>query len=79
MFGLSLMRGVDFACTITFNNVPEVIGAALIASKVGVPLSVALTFDSTCRLKSGPSLAEAIGEIDTQTGKGAPDFYLLNC
>ena len=71
--------GVDFACAMTFNNVPEAVGAARAAAKIGVPLSVALTLDSTCRLKSGPSLAEAITEIDTQTGKAAPEFYLLNC
>ena len=71
--------GVDFACAMTFNNVPEAIGAARAASKIGVPLSVALTLDSTCRLKSGPSLAEAITEIDAQTGEEAPEFYLLNC
>ncbi len=71
--------GVDFACAMTFNNVPEAIGAARAASQIGVPLSVALTLDSTCRLKSGPSLSEAITEIDAQTGEDAPDFYLLNC
>jgi len=30
-------------------------------------------------LKSGPTLGEAITEIDAQTGEDAPDFYLLNC
>lgn len=71
--------GVDFACAMTFNNVPETVGAARAASSIGVPLSVSLTLDSTCRLKSGPSLAEAITEIDAQTGEQAPQFYLLNC
>ncbi len=77
--GTLKLSGVDFACALTFNNVPEAIGAARAAAKIGVPLSVALTLDSTCRLKSGPTLAEAITEIDTQTGEDAPDFYLLNC
>jgi S-methylmethionine-dependent homocysteine/selenocysteine methylase len=71
--------GVDFACAATFNNVAESIGAARAAAKIGVPLSVSLTLDSTCRLKSGPSLGDAITEIDAQTGSAAPDFYLLNC
>ena len=71
--------GVDFASALTFNNVPEAVGAARAASKIGVPLSVALTLDSTSRLKSGPSLADAITEIDALTGEDAPDFYLLNC
>lgn len=71
--------GVDFVSAQTFNNVPEAVGAARAAASIGVPLSIALTLDSTTRLKSGPSLAEAITEIDRQTGKDAPDFYLLNC
>lgn len=70
---------VDFACALTFNNAPEAIGAARAASKIGVPLSISLTLDSTHRLKSGPSLAEAIAEIDAEAGEHAPDFYLLNC
>jgi homocysteine S-methyltransferase len=70
---------VDFACAMTFNNIPESVGAARAAAKIGVPLSVSLTLDSSCRLKSGPSLAEAIETIDEQAGDQAPDFYLLNC
>src|SRR3546814_3538382 len=44
---------VDFACAMTFNNIPEATGAARAAARIGVPLSVALTLDSTHRLKSG--------------------------
>lgn len=71
--------GVDFACAMTFNNVPEAVGVARAASNSGVPLFVSLTLDTSCRLKSGPSLAEAITDIDAQTGEDAPEFYLLNC
>ncbi|SEN84659.1 homocysteine S-methyltransferase [Roseovarius tolerans] len=71
--------GVDFASAQTFNNVPEAVGACRAASKLNVPLSVALTLDSNCKLKSGPTLGEAITEIDAKTGEHAPDFYLLNC
>jgi homocysteine S-methyltransferase len=71
--------GVDFAVALTFNNVPEAVGATRAAARIGVPLSVSLTLDSTGHLKSGPSLAAAITEIDTIAGEDAPDFYLLNC
>jgi len=70
---------VDFACAMTFNNIPESVGASRAAAKIGVPLSVSLTLDSTFRLKSGPALGEAIVTIDDQAGDEAPDFYLLNC
>jgi S-methylmethionine-dependent homocysteine/selenocysteine methylase len=73
------VSGVDFVSALTFNNVTEAIGAARAAARIGLPLSISLTLDSTCHLKSGPSLAEAITEIDAQTGADAPDFYLLNC
>lgn len=73
------LAGVDFASAQTFNNVPEAVGACRAAAKIGVSLSVALTLDSSHRLKSGISLPEAITEIDAQTGDDAPDFYLINC
>ena len=70
---------VDFAGAATFNNIPEAVGAARAAARIGLPLSVSLTLDSTHRLKSGPTLGEAITEIDAQTGDDAPDYYLVNC
>ncbi len=71
--------GVDFVSAMTFNNVPEAVGAARAAGKLDLSLSISLTLDSTHRLKSGVSLPEAIHQIDEQTGADAPDFYLLNC
>lgn len=70
---------VDFACAMTFNNIPEAVGAARAAARIGIPLSVALTLDSTHRLRSGPTLGEAVTAIDAQTGVDAPDYYLVNC
>jgi S-methylmethionine-dependent homocysteine/selenocysteine methylase len=69
---------VDLALAITFNNVPESIGVARAAKKIGVPLAISLTLDSTSKLNSGPSLAEAITQIDDETDL-APEFYLINC
>ncbi len=71
--------GVDFAVAATFNNVPEAVGVSRAAARIGVPLFVSLTLDSTHRLKSGPSLGDAITEIDALAGEAAPEFYLLNC
>ena len=70
---------VDFVCAATFNNIAESVGALRAADRIGVPLSVSLTLDSSCRLKSGPTLAEAITEIDAQAGDAAPEFYMVNC
>jgi len=69
---------VDLALAITFNNIPESIGVARAAKKIGVPLAISLSLDSTSKLNSGPSLADAIATIDVETDL-APEFYLINC
>lgn len=69
---------VDFALAITFNNVPESIGVARAAAKIGVPLGISLSLDSSAKLNSGPSLAEAITAIDKETDE-SPEYYLINC
>lgn len=69
---------VDVAWALTFNNIPEAIGAARAAARIGVPLAVSFTLDSASRLSSGPSLAQAIGTVEAETG-GAPVFYSLSC
>ncbi len=69
---------VDMAWAMTFNNVPEAVGLARAAKSAGLPLAMGLTLDSTCKLKSGPTLSEAITEIDRQTDAG-PDFFACNC
>lgn len=71
--------GVDLVVGMTFNNVPEAVGIARAAYRIGLPLSVSFTLDSTARLKSGPSLREAIEAVDLQAGDARPDFYGINC
>jgi S-methylmethionine-dependent homocysteine/selenocysteine methylase len=68
----------DLALAITFNNIPESVGVARAAAKIGVPLAISLSLDSTSKLSSGPSLVEAITAIDRETDQ-SPEFYLVNC
>lgn len=70
---------VDFVSAVTFNNVPEAVGVARAAARIGLPLSVSFTLDSNHRLKSGPSLKEAIESVDAEAGDARPDFYGINC
>lgn len=70
--------GVDMAWAMTFNNVPEAVGVAHAAKSIGVPLGMGLTLDNTCKLKSGPTLGEAMVEIDALT-ENSPEFYACNC
>ena len=69
---------VDLALAVTFNNVPESVGVARAAAKIGVPLGISLSLDSSSKLNSGPRLAEAITAIDKETDQ-SPEFYLINC
>jgi homocysteine S-methyltransferase len=72
--------GVDLVEAMTFNSVPEVIGLAHAAARMGLPLSVSFTLDSRSRrLASGPTLKDAIETIDAQTGDDRPAFYGINC
>lgn len=70
---------VDYATAMTFNNVPEAVGVARAARRIGVPLHVSFTLNSDHRLKSGPTLKQAIESTDAEAGDARPDFYGINC
>ena len=70
--------GVDLAEAMTFNNIPEAVGLARAARELGVPLAILFTVDGSGRLKSGPTLREAVETVDAETG-AAPLFYGINC
>jgi homocysteine S-methyltransferase len=80
-FQLEVLRGigVDFVGTATFNNIPEAVGVARAAARIGVPLNISFTLDGNHRLKSGPSLKEAVETVDAEAGDARPDFYGINC
>jgi homocysteine S-methyltransferase len=71
--------GVDLVWAATFNNIPEAVGISRAAARIGLPLTVSFTLDSTSRLKSGPSLKQAIETVDAEAGTDKPDFYGINC
>lgn len=71
--------GVDLAWGATFNNIPETVGLSRAAAKIGIPLCVSFTLTSDHRLRSGPSLKEAIETVDALTGDEKPDSYGVNC
>ncbi|HVK81841.1 MAG TPA: homocysteine S-methyltransferase family protein, partial [Verrucomicrobiae bacterium] len=70
---------VDLVCAMTFNNIPEAVGVSRAAARIGLPLALYFTLDSTSRLRSGPSVREAIEAVDAEAGDARPDFYGLNC
>ena len=70
---------VDLAWAATFNNIPEAVGVARAAARIGVPVCIAFTLTSDHRLRSGPSLREAVETVDRETGDSRPIGYGINC
>lgn len=70
---------VDMAWAATFNNIPEAVGVSRAAAKAGVPICVSFTLGDDHRLRSGPSLKQAIEAVDEQTKDQKPDCFGINC
>jgi S-methylmethionine-dependent homocysteine/selenocysteine methylase len=62
----------------TFNNIPEAVGVVRAARRLGLPIALSFSLDSNSKLKSGPSVKEAIEAVDEATDR-APEFYAINC
>ena len=71
--------GVDLVWAATVNNVPEAVGMARAAHRKGLPLTISFTLTGEHRLRSGPSLREAIEATDAEAGEARPAFYGINC
>lgn len=70
---------VDLVSAMTFNGTEEVIGLTRAAARVELPVAVYFTLDSSSRLRSGPTVREAIAIVDTEAGDDRPAFYGINC
>ncbi len=70
---------VDLVWAATINNIPEAVGISRAAANAGLPVNISFTLDSTHKLKSGPTLKEAIEATDAEAGNAQPDSYGINC
>lgn len=77
--GVLKSAGIGFSWAMTFNSVPEAVGVARAAARAGLQLAVSFTLDSNHRLKSGPTLKEAIEAVDAEAEEAKPIFYGVNC
>ncbi len=68
----------DMATAVTFNNIPEAVGVIRAANALDLPMGVSLTLTTEGRLRSGPSLREAVEAIDAETNGGAA-WFGTNC
>ena len=70
---------IDIIWAATINNIPEAVGISRAAAAAGLPVNISFTLDSNHKLKSGPSLKEAVEATDAATGDAKPDSYGINC
>ncbi len=70
---------VDLVWAATINNIAEAVGISRAAATIGLPVNMSFTLDSTHKLKSGPSLKEAVEATDAEAGDARPDSYGINC
>jgi len=71
--------GAEFISAVTFNNIPEAVGVARACARLQIPVSISFMLGADHRLKSGPTLKEAIEAVDAEAGDARPDFYGVNC
>lgn len=69
---------VDMVTGLTFNQAGEAVGLVRAAQALGLPVVISFTVETDGRLPDGQPLAEAITEVDDQTGQG-PAYYMVNC
>lgn len=68
----------DMVTALTLNYAEEAVGIARAAAAAGMPAAISFTVETDGRLPTGQSLANAIGQVDQETG-GAPAYFMINC
>jgi homocysteine S-methyltransferase len=68
--------GADMVSALTITSTGEAIGIVQAARGVGLPVTISFTVETDGRLPGGPSLAQAISEVD---GRAGPDYFMVNC
>jgi S-methylmethionine-dependent homocysteine/selenocysteine methylase len=68
----------DMVTAITMTYAEEAIGVTRAAQKAGLPAVISFTLETDGTLPNGQALAEAIDQVDRETG-GGPAYYMINC
>jgi S-methylmethionine-dependent homocysteine/selenocysteine methylase len=70
--------GAEMVTVLTVNYAEEAVGIARAAAAEGLPPVISFTVETDGRLPTGQPLAEAIDQVDSETG-GAPVYFMVNC
>jgi len=76
--GVLAGTAADLVTGLTLTYAGEAIGIVRAAAAAGMPAAVSFTVETDGRLPSGQPLAEAIEEVDRETG-GAAAYFMVNC
>ena len=76
--GILADTAADLVTGLTITYVEEAIGIVRAATAAGMPAAISFTVETDGRLPSGLPLADAIEEVDRQTG-GAAAYFMVNC
>ncbi|OHV10534.1 homocysteine S-methyltransferase family protein [Kushneria phosphatilytica] len=69
---------VDMITAITMTSVTEAVGITRAAEAEDVPVVISFTVETDGHLPTGETLAEAIKQVDNETGS-VPAYYMINC
>src|SRR3954451_5709185 len=69
---------VEMVSVLTINYVEEAVGVARTAAEHGLPSAISFTVETDGRLPSGQPLAEAVDQVDAESGS-APAYFMVNC
>jgi homocysteine S-methyltransferase len=72
------VAGADLVSALTMTYAEEASGIARAAASAGVPVAISFTVETDGTLPSGQTLADAITQVDDETG-AAPIHYMVNC
>ena len=76
--GVLAGTAADFVAGFTLSYAEEAIGIVRAASAADLPVVVSFTVETDGRLPSGQALAEAIEQVDVETGEAAA-YFMINC
>ena len=76
--GIVADTAADLVTGFTIAYVEEAIGIAKAAAAAAMPVAMSFTVETDGRLPSGQPLAEAIDQVDDETG-GVVAYYMVNC
>ena len=76
--GTFVETDVDMVTAFTISYVEEALGIVKAAQSAKLPVAISFTLGTDGFLPAGPSLLDAIEQVDAASG-GGPEYFMINC